>query len=447
MSLDHTPRAAPTPAHLETSMNPHDTVGARAPVHPSATGLPPNARILAGPDVWLESRAVEQLARVAALPACRCAVGLPDLHPGRGIPIGAAFDFDGEVRPRLVGGDAGCGVRLVAIKKLKHKGDSLLRRLADVMHGPALPACDDRALLAAVWRAGPAGLAEVEGVPDALAALAATEAADPAPSDDDGPLAAPWRPSFAEQLGTIGGGNHFVELSRVDRVVDKATARGLGLTAGGWAVVAHSGSRGLGGHIAGLYDETPLVDGPALRTYLARLRGALNYARANRLVLVWRLLDALGAARASRISGGFDLIHNTVLPLAPGRWLHRKGAAPAAAGEPTIVLGSRGTPSWVMRGCGRAETLCSVAHGAGRKMGRSEAVAKLRGKHDRRTLNRTATGGHVFCDDARLLLAEHPDAYKPIEPVVAAIEAADAARRVAALVPYANFKTGGGRRD
>jgi len=404
--------------------------------------LPSHARVLAGPDVWLESRAVDQLARIAALPACRCAVGLPDLHPGRGIPIGAVFEFEGEVRPRLVGGDAGCGVRLMALKTLKYKGDALLRRLADAMQGPALPECDPRALLDAVWRAGPAGLVELPGVPASLAALAAAEALDPAPAHDDGGLPAPWDPSFAAQLGTIGGGNHFVELSRVDRVVDKAVARRLGLTPGGWAVVAHSGSRGLGGYIAGLYGAEPLTAGPARRTYLARLRGALNYARANRLVLVWRLLDAMGAAKPSRIAGRFDLIHNTVCARGGDRWLHRKGAAPADAGQPTIVLGSRGAPSWVMEGCGQADTLSSVAHGAGRKMGRSEAVAKLGARHDRRTLTRTALGGHVFCDDARLLLAEHPDAYKPIEPVIAALEAADAARRVAALVPFANFKTG-----
>lgn len=405
--------------------------------------LPAHARVLTGPDVWLESRAVDQLARIAALPACRCAVGLPDLHPGRGIPIGAVFDFEGEVRPRLVGGDAGCGVRLVAIRRLKYKGDALLRRLTDVMAGPALPGCDPRAVHDAVWRAGPAGLADLDGVPATLAALAAEEAPDPTPCDDDGPLPAPWLPSFAGQLGTVGGGNHFVELSRVERVVDKAVARRLGLTPGGWAVVAHSGSRGLGGYIAGLYDETPLRDGPVRRTYLARLQGALNYARANRLVLVWRILDAIGAARASRVSGAFDLVHNTVIDRGGDRWLHRKGAAPADAGQPTVVLGSRGTPSWVMEGRGRAETLCSVAHGAGRKMGRAEAVAKLRGRHQRRTLTRTALGGHVFCDDARLLLAEHPDAYKPIEPVIAALEADDAARRVASLAPFANFKTGG----
>lgn len=412
-------------------MNPTDT--ARLEL----AGLPDNARIIAGPDVWLETNAVDQLARVAGLPACRRAVGLPDLHAGRGIPIGAAFAFEGEIRPRLVGGDAGCGVRVVAVRKLKAKGDALLRRLDGAMQGPALPECDPRALLDAVWRAGPRGLAAVDGAPRSLAEWAAGEPEFEAP---EGPP--PDDPTFARQIGTVGGGNHFVELSRVDQVVDKAAGRALGLSAGGWAVVAHSGSRGLGGALAREWGGEALTDPARQAAYLDRLRGALNYARANRMVLAWRILSVVGAAKASRITGDFDLVHNTVChaPDGSGAWLHRKGAAPAAADQPTVVLGSRGAPSWVMLGAGSSDSLWSVAHGAGRKMARGEAVAKLRTRYDRRSLSRTSSGGHVFCDDAQLLYAEHPDAYKPVEPVVESLEAAGCARRVAALVPFANFK-------
>lgn len=401
--------------------------------------LPAHARVVTGDDVWMETDALDQLARIAALPACRCAVGLPDLHPGRGIPVGAAFAFAGEIHPRLVGGDAGCGVRMVAVPRAKHKGDALLRRLEAAMDDDPLADAEPTALLTA------AGLADVDGLPRSLAELAALEPPDPAPEDPDGPVPAPAGPHaahYAHQLGTVGGGNHFVELSRVDRVADKPAARALGLTPGGWAVVAHSGSRGLGGAFADDW-HAPVLDPADQARYLARLRGALNYARANRFVLCWRLLDALGAARPGRIAGAFDLIHNTVLPAAHDGapiWLHRKGAAPADAGEPTVVLGSRGAPSWVMRGAGRVETLCSVAHGAGRKMARGEAVAKMRAKYDRASLARTDLGGHVFCDDPQLLFAEHPDAYKPIDPIIAALEAEGCATRIAALVPFATFK-------
>ena len=91
--------------------------------------LSPNTTLMSGPDVWIEGEALEQLSRIASLPGCSQAVGLPDIHPGPGIPIGAAFAFDGVVRPGLVGADAGCGVRLTALPKLKARGDQLERRI------------------------------------------------------------------------------------------------------------------------------------------------------------------------------------------------------------------------------------------------------------------------------------------------------------------------------
>jgi release factor H-coupled RctB family protein len=371
----------------------------------------------------METAALEQLARVASLPGCRCAVGMPDLHPGRGIPIGAAFAFAGVVHPALVGGDAGCGARVFGVAKAKHEGDALLRRVDEATVGPALPDVDPGALLAAVWRDGPRALAALDGVPDTLAELAADETDDLAPS---GPP--PAEPRLGEQIGTVGGGNHFAEIARV---------RGRGF--GAVAVVVHTGSRGAGGLLAERW-HAPLAD-PA--EYLADLAGAVRFARANRLVTAWRLLRALGAARPSSIVATFDLTHNHVVPATldgEAVWLHRKGCAPAEADQPTIVLGSRGTESWIMRGAGRADLLWSVAHGAGRRMGRSEALAKLKARYPRASLVRTAAGGHVVCDDPALLYEEHPDAYKPVEPVVASLEAAGAASRLVSLTPLVTVK-------
>src|SRR5690606_13183254 len=100
-------------------------------------------------------------------------------------------------------------------------------------------------------------------------------------------------------------------------------------------------------------------------------------------------------------------------------FVHRKGAAPAAHGEATVVLGSRGAPSWVLLGAGHEGALSSVAHGAGRRMNRSDARKKLASRYKRAELSRTSHGGRIVCDDVDLLYEEHPDAYKPIEPVVA----------------------------
>ncbi|MCB9762146.1 MAG: RtcB family protein [Alphaproteobacteria bacterium] len=400
--------------------------------------LPVHARILARDDVRVEGDAVDQLARVAGFPGCVRAVGLPDLHPGPGIPIGAAFAFRDAVWPGLVGGDAGCGARLVALSKTRMRGDALERRVREWTEGPPLPDADPDALLAAVWARGPRGLAEVPGVPASLAALAEVEAPEP-----DGPVAPlPFEGRFGASLGTVGGGNHFAEISEVTEVADKPRARALGLRHGGTVVLVHSGSRGLGKALADRWGLRALT-GADQAQYLGELAGALRFARANRLVIAWRLLGALGSARPSRVAHQVDLIHNSVVRGTlggQGVWVHRKGSAPAEAGQPTVVLGSRGTPSWVMEGTGSEDSLASVAHGAGRAMGRSEAVAKLKPAMTRKSLLRTASGGRVICDDPELLYAEHPKAYKPIGPVVDSLVEAGLARPVAALLPQFTVK-------
>jgi release factor H-coupled RctB family protein len=434
----------------------HDATNASAATDAGAARV----RVVAGEEVWLEAEAVEQLARVAALPGCVRAVGMPDLHPGPGIPIGAAFAFDGVLRPALVGGDAGCGARLWVLGRCKLGGDALERRVRAVMDRPALEDADPAALFDAVWREGVRGLARVAGVPETLAALAGPEGDDAGENDgeDAGAVAgvpeALDRAALGRALGTIGSGNHFAEVSRVERVVDAGAASRLGLDGRSVCVLVHSGSRGLGRDLAARWGEVALAAGSAdAARYLGELAGAVRFARANRLIIGWRLLTALGAASAGRLSGGIDVTHNTVVhePIdddhgdgdaagAAGAWVHRKGCAPAHRDQPTLILGSRGAPSWIALGTGQRATLCSVAHGAGRRMTRAEAQAKLRHRYRRQELGRTAAGGRVICDRTELLYEEHPDAYKPIEPVMASLEADGLARRVAALVPLLTVK-------
>lgn len=403
--------------------------------------------LVTGPDVLIEGSALDQLRRVAALPGCVRAVGMPDLHPGPGIPIGAALAFDGLVRPDFVGSDAGCGARLTVVRRARASGDDLVRRLRAEMDGDALPEADPIALLEAVWRSGPRGLAKVPGVPAALAELALAE-----PEEDDPPSAAfPFDlaaasvttfpnapPSIASALGTIGGGNHFAEVTRVSEVEDGAS----GFKKGDVAVLVHSGSRGLGKRLSERWAGR-ILESTDVETYRRELAGACRFARANRLVLAWRLLRALGAARPQDSVSSFDVTHNTVTGMfLDGRavYLHRKGCAPAEAGQRTLVLGTRGTPTWVMEGLGNSELLSSVAHGAGRRLVRSEAAARLRSRYTRESLERTRIGGRVLCDDTALMYEEHPDAYKAIEPVVASLVAAGVARRVAALTPLVTVK-------
>ena len=396
--------------------------------------------LISGPDVWMESEAERQLAAVAQLEGCVHAAGMPDLHPGRGFPIGAVVATRDVVHPHLVGNDAGCGVRIAVTRVERAAPDRLERRLRAAFEAAPLADADPAAVFDAAWYRGARGLAELDGVPDDLHRLAARE-----PSGDELPPSAdpaPYRLGFEAQLGTIGGGNHFAEIARVGRVLDTEAAAAIGLGRDALVVLAHSGSRGLGTALADAWAMRPVRGGDRDR-YLGELAGACRFAQANRLVLVYRLLSALGALRDHTLRGALDISHNDVRsePFAgEPAWVHRKGAAPAPAGALTVVLGSRGAPSWILRGTGAEAGLRSVAHGAGRRMTRGEAADKLRHRYRRNELARTALGGRVMCDDKILLFEEHPDAYKAIEPVIAALEAHHQATRVAALTPVVTVK-------
>lgn len=396
--------------------------------------------LISGPGVWMESEATRQLAAVARLEGCIHAAGMPDLHPGRGYPIGAVVASRGVVHPHLVGGDAGCGARVIATRVDRISPDRLERRLRAAFEPPLFDEIDPAALFEAVWRRGAAGLAAMEGVPVDLRWLAVRDTlCDDLPDSGD---PTDLGGGFAAALGTIGGGNHFAELARVGGVVDAEAAAAIGLERDAVVAVAHSGSRGLGAALAARWGNRPLTGGERDR-YLGELAGAIRFARANRLILCYRLLAALGALRDLSLAGGFDVSHNDVRCAAVAgadAWVHRKGAAPAPSGALTIVLGSRGAPSWIMKGTGAPLGLASVAHGAGRRMTRSEAVAKLRRRYRRAELARSKLGGRVICDDNALLYEEHPDAYKAIEPIIAALEAHQLATRVAPLNPIATVK-------
>lgn len=403
------------------------------------TFLPAHARVIANPDVWMEGDGVAQFARTAGLPGCVRAVAMPDLHVGKG-SVGAVFATAARVYPHLLGGDVGCGVRLFATNEDARHRDAIERRVRKAWDDEPLAGCDADAVFAAAWNLGVRGLAGLDDAPDALRALALGEPSSGLGAPGD---ARALGPGHEAALGTIGGGNHFVEIARVDEVRDVAAAEALGLERGCLVVVAHSGSRGLGTALARRHGNATLEGAESIDAYLADVAGACRFAQVNRFLLGYRMLRALGAARTSRVSGGFDVTHNDVRLESVGgapAWVHRKGAAPAHAGQPTIMLGSRGAPSWVLTGTGSEDGLRSVAHGAGRRMGRAEALSKLKGKYKRSELQTTKLGGRVVCDDADLLYEEHPDAYKPVEPVVASLIDAGLATAVASLVPVVTVK-------
>jgi len=412
---------------------------------------------MANDAVWMEGTAIDQLVRSSGLNGCVRTVGMPDLHAGHNGPVGAAYAFSGAIHPGLIGTDAGCGVRFAGTTVKRSSLDALERRIRATFDDEQLfdadfiktNACET---FRTVWRWGVKGLTEVRGIPEKIKALAELENDVPEPganlSSDfiDDQLAR----ELGRSLGTIGGGNHFVEISQIEEIADHDAAEKLGLKKGKLAVMAHSGSRGLGYWLADRF--TGRFSGRALSQarpdedmaeYLAALAGTLNFARANRFILAYKALSALGAAKESKIVSTIDVVHNNISKVnlsGSDLWLHRKGSAPAHKDQPTMILASRGALSWIATGSGNEAGLFSVAHGAGRRMTRAEATAKLKQRYTRQNLSRTKLGGRVVCNNANLLYEEHPEAYKPIEPILASLAKNNMAKPVASLRPLITVK-------
>ena len=232
------------------------------------------ACIIATPDVWLEGEAERQLAQIAERPDCVRAVGMPDLHPGPGIPIGAVFGFRGTVHPHLVGSDAGCGALVVALGKTK-VSSSLERRVRAEFSMPA--ANGDVSGFGAVWNRGPAGLRA------SVLSEAAREVVDQIGGDEFESSGEQPDPAYAAALGSIGGGNHFAELGRVKTLFGSESEDSRGLKKGELVILCHSGSRGLGKALADKWGHEPLHGNDA-NQYLAELAGTVRFARANRVL-------------------------------------------------------------------------------------------------------------------------------------------------------------------
>jgi release factor H-coupled RctB family protein len=366
--------------------------------------------IFAEPGSWIETDAVTQCHQVAALDGMIHVAGMPDLHPGKGAPIGAAM-LSSVLYPFLVGSDIGCGIAVFPFRLKRVVPERLAGRFPDL-----------------------------------------DEPVDPADLPGDVPG------GYGEQLGTLGRGNHFVELARVGEVLDAAHAARLELAAGDTVLIVHSGSRGLGQRILRAHTEIHGA-GPAAdpEAYLAAHDDAVRWGHLNRRIMAERVADALGADLGEPVT---DVCHNSVEQVTTaGRdghhldrvYLHRKGAAPGD-GTDVLIAGTRGTPSFLVAGHAGAEAGHSVAHGAGRKMSRADALRRGRAKHTAEELRRTAVGSVVVCGDRQLLFEEAPGAYKRIEQVIGDLVGHRLATPIVSTVPLVTYKTAdlaprkGGRR-
>jgi tRNA-splicing ligase RtcB len=486
--------------------------------------------LFARPDVRVEIDGIEQLLELAALAetlaqideeerAGRVApfwggdpgriagiVLTPDFHRGSGIPVGTVVDARGFVLPRAIGNDVCCGMRLLATDVGK---DELLPHLAALeqrLRGIFFRGQRDIPMSPrqreALLRDGLPGLCETSGDNGSTGLW---RYYDPREQRRDlGRVhfegALPARGTFAfdawikasgardgrdVQIGSVGGGNHFVELQAVEEILDGPSAYGFGLSKGAVTIMAHSGSVGLGHMVGGHYCDraralhprgVPHPDhgfyvlptsGPLAgeaASYLDAMRNAANFAFANRLFLGLMAVRALAETLGREVSAKlvYDAPHNLIWERGESM-LHRKGATPALGadggsgpfgytGHPVIIPGSMGASSYVLAGEGNEAALESACHGAGRSLTRGGAAHVDDATYTRAVERlRVVTPIDPTSPEVRLrrdilqkhhqrLKEEAPFAYKPITPVVQTVEEAGVARRVARLFPIVTVK-------
>jgi tRNA-splicing ligase RtcB len=434
-------------------------------------------------------RSLEQLQNVATLPGISdAALAMPDIHQGYGFPVGGVAATEpphGVVSPGGVGYDINCGVRLLALPltaaELGKRTEALVHEISRRVpvgagHGGSLrlagPALD-RVLLE-----GPRALLREHGI-GTEGDIERTESEGCLAGSDPTAVSERARVRGADQLGTLGSGNHFLELQRVARILDPVSAEAFGLHRDQLTVLIHSGSRGFGHQVC--TDYVRLMDAalaryaivlpdrqlacaplssPEGRSYMAAMAAAANFAWANRAVLAHRVRESaariLGAKIAQDTRQVYDVAHNVAkLECHHGRTLcvHRKGATRAFppgsteipdayldAGQPVFIPGSMGTSSFVLAGRQGAmqSSFGTTCHGAGRRMSRTGARREITGAELRHKLE--AQGIVVRCPSNRGLAEEAPFAYKDVERVVAVVERAGLAARVAQLVPLGVVK-------
>ncbi|MGA5170966.1 MULTISPECIES: RtcB family protein [Streptomyces] len=430
---------------------------------------------------------LRQVVDVATLPGIvGASYAMPDVHWGYGFPIGGVAATDpgdgGVVSPGGVGFDISCGVRLLA-------ADCDRRALQPVLH----PLMDG--LGRVVPRgAGPGGVwpvtgRQLEGILRSGSRYAVEEGhgeeRDLRRCEDGGAVADAdpdqvdrrARERGLGQVGSLGSGNHFLEVQLVTEVYDESVADAFGITAGQVCVMIHCGSRGLGHQICS--DHVRLmeramarygitvpdrqlacapVDSPEGRAYLGAMAAAANYGRANRQLLAEAARGVFRREAGARLTLVYDVSHNLAKTEThqvrgePRRLcVHRKGATRAfppghpelpddlrPAGQPVLIPGTMGTASYVLTGVPGGGAFHSTCHGAGRVMSRHEAARTTDGKRLRARLE--GDGIAVRPVSWRGLAEETPEAYKDVDEVVAASEGAGLCRKVARLVPLGVVK-------
>jgi tRNA-splicing ligase RtcB len=437
-----------------------------------------------------------QVANGATLPGvARASFAMPDMHFGYGLPIGGVVGTDvaagGVVSPGGTGYDINCGVRLALTRLTREDLGGWERRgaLADALLSRIPCGVGSRGAISLAGGefdellVGGSRWAKKRGLATDTD-LSRTEAGGCLAGADPGAVSTRARERGASQQGTLGSGNHFIEIQAVERVLDEKTAAAFGLFPGQVAVMIHSGSRGFGHQVCtdairtmeramGRYGISlpdrqlacAPADSPEGRSYLGAMRCAANYAWANRQVMMHGVRELLMqhlhiSPRDLGFTLLYDVAHNIVKMEeheVEGRMrtlaVHRKGATRAFPpghpevpepfrphGQPVIIPGDMGRASWVLRGVatGMAESLGSACHGAGRVLSRQAARDRARGRSIVRELE--GCGVCARGESAQGLAEEMPEAYKDVDRVVEVVHQAGLAAKVARLRPLVVIK-------
>jgi len=439
-------------------------------------------------------QSIQQVANVATLPGIEGAsMAMPDIHWGYGFPIGgvAAFNMtEGIISPGGVGYDINCGVRLLRTNLQHQEVEPILEDLVNALFRNIPSGLGSRRkdlkltlpTLRQVLRAGAAwAVKNGFGTADDLLHI---EAGGQIPGADADLVSDKALERGRDQLGTLGSGNHFVEVGYVGEIFDDSIARAFGLFPQQITVIIHTGSRGLGHQVCDDYIKimmraaakygielpdrqlccAPLTS-PEGEQYLAAMAAAANFAFANRQLITHWVRESFeqvwqAGPRVLGLELVYDVAHNiakiethTINQITKKVCVHRKGATRAFAphhpevpeayrevGQPVLIPGDMGRYSYVLVGTPQAmmETFGSTCHGAGRLLSRHQALKAAKG---RSILQELAAKGIVVRGASRGTIAEEiPEAYKDVDNVVEVVHGAGISRKVAKLHPLGVIK-------
>ena len=454
-------------------------------------GMRVGARVYSSAKLWeqVEEEALEQLVNCAFLPGViGYALGMPDIHSGYGPPIGGVGAMElstGVILPGFVGFDENCGVRLLKSPLNYKEIGPYLRELANGL---------EREIPSGLGRGRKTKLSFVQineilagGVPKLVEQGYGTEE-DIENCEERGHMAGAdsayvsdrAKDRGRDQLGTLGSGNHFLEIQIVDEIFDNVIAEAFGLFQGQAVVMIHTGSRGLGhqncsDYLQSVWQAMPKYkirvpdrelacvpfNSPEGQSFFKAMSAACNFAWANRHIISHYVRKVFRAALGD--SGKLTLLYDVAHNIAKieehevrGRMekiiVHRKGATRAfpaghpempkqyqKTGQPVLIPGSMGTSSFVCVGTEKSKIAWyTVSHGAGRVMSRHSAVNQIRGEQVLEGLQKQ--GILVKCQSVKNIAEEAPAAYKNIDDVVEVIQGAGLSRKVARLKPIAVIK-------